>query len=160
MVIIMNPASGSQRGHIGALRAERKIPEGLAAESAAAQFDEDLTSEEAQDLIRRMQNYPKLQPEPDTIGPGMYIFNDVIYRVKPSHEGRLYAQSVEIGLDGKGHFKYAAGKVMLLRPRHRMTLDQAVDFGKEYGVCCVCGRILTNKTSIEAGIGPICSGRL
>lgn len=29
----------------------------------------------------------------------------------------------------------------------------------ETGRCCVCGRTLTNKDSITAGIGPVCSGK-
>lgn len=28
--------------------------------------------------------------------------------------------------------------------------------GKRYGLCCLCGRELTNAASIAAGIGPIC----
>ena len=33
-------------------------------------------------------------------------------------------------------------------------------YGNETGECCVCGRTLTNRESIESGIGPICSGRM
>jgi hypothetical protein len=33
----------------------------------------------------------------------------------------------------------------------------AVAFGKAWGICTVCGRILTNDGSIERGIGPICA---
>lgn len=33
----------------------------------------------------------------------------------------------------------------------------AIAYGKETGICCVCARTLTNPTSIEAGIGPICA---
>lgn len=32
-------------------------------------------------------------------------------------------------------------------------------YGKKYGNCCLCGRELTNSTSIEAGIGPICAAK-
>ena len=35
---------------------------------------------------------------------------------------------------------------------------QARLFGQVTGVCCCCGRELTDKHSIEAGIGPICAG--
>jgi hypothetical protein len=30
-------------------------------------------------------------------------------------------------------------------------------YGKETGVCCICNATLTNKESIERGIGPICA---
>ena len=34
----------------------------------------------------------------------------------------------------------------------------AMSNGKATGTCCCCGRTLTNKFSIELGIGPICRG--
>lgn len=33
----------------------------------------------------------------------------------------------------------------------------AIAYGRRYGSCSVCGRELTNHTSIDAGIGPICA---
>lgn len=30
-------------------------------------------------------------------------------------------------------------------------------FGKATGVCCICGRTLTNEESVNRGIGPICA---
>ena len=33
---------------------------------------------------------------------------------------------------------------------------KAVEYGRETGKCACCGRLLTNKVSIEIGIGPIC----
>ena len=33
----------------------------------------------------------------------------------------------------------------------------AVAYGRRTGECCICGRELTNKESIELGIGPICA---
>jgi len=30
------------------------------------------------------------------------------------------------------------------------------EYGKRFGVCCVCGRELTNEQSVEDGIGPVC----
>lgn len=37
--------------------------------------------------------------------------------------------------------------------------DAAVRYGQRTGVCSCCGAKLTNKESIEAGIGPICAGK-
>lgn len=36
---------------------------------------------------------------------------------------------------------------------------EAVAYGKRTGVCCICGRELTNHASIDAGIGPICADK-
>lgn len=34
------------------------------------------------------------------------------------------------------------------------------DNGIETGVCCACGRTLTNPESVDLGIGPVCRERL
>lgn len=39
-------------------------------------------------------------------------------------------------------------------------LQTAMKYGKLAGRCCSCGRELTNDGSIEAGIGPICAGKM
>jgi Family of unknown function (DUF6011) len=36
----------------------------------------------------------------------------------------------------------------------------AIAYGMETGVCCICNAQLTNKASIEAGIGPICGSNM
>jgi len=36
-------------------------------------------------------------------------------------------------------------------------LKAAVEFGRKTGICCCCGRELTDPSSVEAGIGPICA---
>lgn len=33
------------------------------------------------------------------------------------------------------------------------------EFGKRFGICCCCGRELTNPESVALGIGPICRGK-
>ncbi len=35
-----------------------------------------------------------------------------------------------------------------------------VAYGRIFGACGICGRLLTNRESIERGIGPICAGRV
>jgi hypothetical protein len=35
----------------------------------------------------------------------------------------------------------------------------ALEYGREFGVCSICGRMLTNPESIRLAIGPICGGR-
>lgn len=45
-------------------------------------------------------------------------------------------------------------------PPAKPTLEEAKAYGRRTGRCMVCGRKLTHPTSVEAGIGPICAGRL
>lgn len=100
-------------------------------------------------------------PEP-AITDGMWRTPDgVIYKVQVAvhGSGRLYGK--RLALDPV-EFVYEPGVVGLLQREraHKLTLEEAKEFGALYGVCCVCGRTLTNETSIAEGIGPVCSGRL
>lgn len=51
------------------------------------------------------------------------------------------------------------GKAGLNDLVHKLTLEEAQEWGRKTGICCVCSRQLTNPDSISAGIGPICAGR-
>lgn len=65
----------------------------------------------------------------------------------------------------KGKFIYAGSMMKTLTSEHKMTEEQAKAFhdatkakyGVDYGFCCVCGKLLTVKKSIDAGIGPKCA---
>lgn len=87
---------------------------------------------------------------------GMYRMGDKIYKVqKAVHgSGNLYAKELV-----QGGFVYAPGIVKRLNGSHRMTLEQAKEYGALYGTCCVCGRTLTDEVSIANGIGPVCAGK-
>lgn len=85
---------------------------------------------------------------------GIYLLNGVVHKVqKAVHgSGNLYAKVLQ-----DGAFVYAPGAIRSLLPEHRMTLEQAKEYGHLYGVCCNCGATLTDEKSIEAGIGPVCA---
>jgi hypothetical protein len=98
------------------------------------------------------------------IEAGMYQLADgAIYKVQLAvhGSGHLYAKRLVPGEFGeKASFEYEAGAIRKLTAADRMSLEAAKAFGALYGTCCVCGRTLTDERSIEAGIGPVCSGRL
>lgn len=47
-----------------------------------------------------------------------------------------------------------------LRNARRMTLAEAKEYGRMTGSCCRCGRRLDVPESVEAGIGPVCAGKV
>jgi hypothetical protein len=67
----------------------------------------------------------------------------------------------------KGTFHYASGMMAKLTSDNKMTDADAKAFhdmtkakyGVDYGFCCVCGKLLTVKKSIAAGIGPVCADK-
>lgn len=98
---------------------------------------------------------PTVDSEPK-VTEGMYRVGDVVYKVQAAihGSGRLYAKR----LHGQS-FVYEKGAIYRLKPENKMTLEDAKEWGLLYGTCCVCGRTLTDETSIANGIGPVCAGK-
>lgn len=96
-----------------------------------------------------------------TLDPGMYLHGGTIYKVQPTRAGRLVAMRLHQGAAGeRASFEYERGAIYQLAAEERMTLEQAKAHGAQYGTCCVCGATLTDPKSIEAGIGPVCAGKI
>lgn len=127
------------------------------------------------EFITTMKNQPyrpKTAAKVEDITEGMYRTPDGdVYKVQRavSGSGRLYAKKLHVlptftegseEATGKiGKFEYQAGGLARLRPEYKMSLEDAKQFGQLYGVCCKCGRTLTDEESIAAGIGPICASK-
>lgn len=94
---------------------------------------------------------------------GMYLSPEGdVFKVQIAKQGsgNLYAKRLVIDPTNTGHpgkFQYEAGLINKIDPAWKMTLEQAKEFGKLYGICCNCGADLTDEKSIEAGIGPVCA---
>jgi hypothetical protein len=56
----------------------------------------------------------------------------------------------------RGEWQYAPELKALVRPEHKMTLEQARTFTLRYGQCARCCRKLKAAQSVEEGIGPVC----
>lgn len=143
-----------------------------AARAEAAQIDRELFAAdqyEAHNARPQNQQAPRLAPQPATrqalgsVEPGMYRTPDgTIWKVQLAvhGSGKPYAKRLVVEPGQPGTFVYEPGAITRLRADHRMTLDDAKAFGALYGVCCQCGRTLTDEGSIADGIGPVCAGRL
>jgi len=92
---------------------------------------------------------------------GIYRNDEGVFRVKQSKAGRFYAERFVPHAERKSErFSYERGAIYSLTPEHRITLAQAVELGAQHGVCVVCGAELTDPTSIERGIGPVCAKKV
>jgi hypothetical protein len=89
---------------------------------------------------------------------------DWVAKVQESlSSGRLYAKRlITDEASNKAVFEYEAGLIFKLQKLNAvpLTLEKAKELGHLYGRCMICGRTLTNEESIEAGIGPVCAGKL
>lgn len=87
---------------------------------------------------------------------GIYLNNQGVFKLYKTQSGYLFAKKLQEDGSWVG-FPGAANK---LRPETKMTLEQAKQYGKMYGMCMLCGRTLTDEESVAMGIGPICAGKM
>lgn len=93
---------------------------------------------------------------PGPAAEGVYRRGEKIFRVSINRNtGRAYAEEWIAGA-----YSYAKGWVLKLRPDERLTLDEARAWGRANVRCIRCGTRLERKESREAGIGPICAGKI
>lgn len=161
---------------INRLKGLPRLPVDRSEEAEFAAFGREQTSE----YLGGQESHATAQTLVD-LDAGMYRMDETIYKVQVAvhGSGHPYAKRLtatdycrECGTHKVDHeaeehefkikwvFDYAPGAIHKLQAEHRMTLEEAKEFGALYGTCCVCGRTLTNETSIEAGIGPVCGGRV
>lgn len=112
----------------------------------------------ASEIISTLLAQPKataLAKKPVALVEGIYYKEGVVYKVQISEAGRAYAKVLR-----DAGFVYDPTAVKNLSPEDKITIEQAKAYGIKYGVCCVCGRTLTDSTSVAEGIGPVCGKRI
>lgn len=95
-------------------------------------------------------------PATQTITPGFYWNALGVFRVVESDKnpGHYFAKQ----LNPQTHrWSYAKGAIYRLQPQTRVTLEQAKQYGVKMGSCLICGRELTDPSSVAQGIGPVCA---
>ena len=144
-------ASQAQLNFIGTLVAEREY---------TLDVDLDtLTKQSASELISALLALPKQTADKPMVPVGFYLNGDDVYRVvqSKSNTNNFYAKRLDVH---SGRWEYAPGAIKNLVDAPKLTIEVAASMGARYGICVVCGRTLTAEESVEAGIGPICSGKL
>lgn len=100
---------------------------------------------------------------PDPEGAALPVVYKVVHNVVQGDGTRAYAKRLNTDT---GEWQMARGGISLLRPEHKMTLEQALKVAKVvakdvngalYGRCFKCGRTLTAEDSIERFMGPVCA---
>ena len=88
---------------------------------------------------------------------GIYRVDETIYCVRKARQSeRVYAYQL-ITTEGENpRWDYVAGKVFDLKVENMISLEVAQQYGRQTGICCICGRFLTDAESVTKGIGPVC----
>ncbi len=126
------------------------------------------------DQLRALPDKAASAPAPAAVAvtDGMYRHPEdgTIWKVQVAHHGsgQLYAkQLIELeepkivrGKEARYGFVYVPGAIKRLRAEWKMTLADAAKWGKLYGCCVRCGAVLTDEESRDAGVGPVCAGKM
>ena len=91
---------------------------------------------------------------------GAYLYEGEIYSLRIGVESRKW----QVWSYDENAKKYLRNDSLLpllkkIQPANRLTLEQAIKRSVQTGVCCHCGRTLTQLKSVAGGIGPICAKR-
>jgi hypothetical protein len=110
------------------------------------------------DEYMKMPSVRKAFSSTPELDEGMYKVGEDIFKVYFTRGDEQRAPQLVTKQLIEGHFEYTGKRPLnFITAEHRMTLDEAKEYGKVTGTCCNCGRLLTNEESIAAGIGPICA---
>ena len=132
--------------------------ERLAKERELAVDLSGLSKASASVLIGKLLDAPK--PSAPAPTPGYYVAKDEVFVVVENKaKTGTYAKRMAV-TDGRGKWVYAPGVGKTLAGLSPLTVEVAAALGRQYGICVICGRTLSDPVSVERGIGPICGGRL
>ena len=91
---------------------------------------------------------------------GFYEKDGEIFKVQIAvhGSGKPYAKRF-VEDEGTTGWVISPGMALRLEEEDRIDLERAKELGHLYGICFRCGRTLTDESSIEAGIGPVCAAK-
>ena len=149
---------------LGAMQAQQQgvIDEKFAGQTARTSDRPGQRGHEERD--QRSQRAPEAERIRGEDDEGYYLHDGKMYKVATSQygasQGHLFARRLN---EETGDWERAQGMTSYLRKSEKITLEQAVEFGRQleitpqmalYGRCWICKRVLTDEESIRNRVGP------
>jgi len=140
---------------------------GVAKARRDGEFDKPMASDTIDACLAAKMRFAAPKPAAaDDLPLGMYAEGDVFYKVVKSGTGNLYAKRLQVGDVNPETGREACsweyeGKRPLYRLtlEHRLTEEQAKEFGMRFGICIRCTAELSKGESVHVGYGKTCAGR-
>lgn len=168
-------ASVAQINYINNLLDKRVVDPkfGLSVEEIRARASE-LSMAKASEWINKLKRLPYAPKEDEEaagvwteVPAGRYAIENAegvlrFYVVDRPDRGRWagYTFLSVMASDELHPIKDHSAKYVILQQIEADPMAALTRYGREIGVCGVCGRTLTNEDSRAAGIGPVCAGRI
>jgi hypothetical protein len=124
---------------------------------------EQLDRKDVSEIISQLRNTPN-KTIPITITEvGAYLLDGTIYSIRLGNQSKKWQVWSYDNQAGKYLREPMQAKEDLIlqnvQPSNRLTLENAIKYSVQTGICCHCGRTLTVLKSVAGGIGPICAKR-
>jgi hypothetical protein len=124
---------------------------------------EQLDRKDVSEIIAQLQHTPNKTIPIAITEVGAYLLDGTIYSIRLGNQSKKW----QVWSYDKQEGKYLREPIQAkedsilqsVQPTNRLTLENAIKYSVQTGICCHCGRTLTVLKSVAGGIGPICAKR-
>ena len=108
----------------------------------------------AADARKKAEAKKAEKPADSVTEAGFYLSGNLIYKVKVSEQGNLYAMRRD-----ENGWVYERGAINALRATEKVTPEVAMEYGVRTGICLFCNAELDDKDGYghRVGVGPVCA---
>ena len=119
---------------------------------------EELDRKDVSEIINALKFAKEITPPMKITEVGAYILNGIVYSIRQQPETKrwsvwTYSDTAERYVRNDKEF----GVLYQLDTTDRLTLELAIKYSAQVGICVHCGKTLTVLKSVAGGIGPICA---
>ena len=119
---------------------------------------EELDRKDVSEIINALKFAKEITPPMKITEVGAYLLNGVVYSIRQQPETKrwsvwTYSDTAERYVRNDKEF----GVLYQLDTTDRLTLELAIKYSAQVGICVHCGKTLTVLKSVAGGIGPICA---
>ena len=119
---------------------------------------EELDRKDVSEIINALKFAKEITPPMKITEVGAYILNGIVYSIRQHSETKrwsvwTYSDVAKRYVRNDKEF----GVLYQLDTTDRLTLELAIKYSAQVGICVHCGKTLTVLKSVAGGIGPICA---
>jgi hypothetical protein len=124
---------------------------------------DELDRRDVSAIIGHLQSAPLMPLAISITEVGAYLLDGTIYSIRKgtqSKKWQVWSYDKQFGKYLREPNKVKEDSILeRVQPTDRLTLENAIKYSVQTGICCHCGRTLTVLKSVAGGIGPICAKR-
>ena len=119
---------------------------------------EQLDRKDVSAIISQLVNAKETKPPMKITEVGAYLLDEVIYSIRQSSESRRWSVWTYDDVSKKYVRNSQKDNVLYeVEPKDRLTLELAIKYSAQVGICVHCGRTLTLLKSVAGGMGAYCA---